>query len=556
MSNTDHVILSISRVHNGSIALFVNYELVFHIENERLSNIKYDGIPAASLHEIKKYVDHVDVLIVTGVGATVPGENYSDLNMYALLVRSLGKTFFEHDFVLYDLWHNHHELHAYHSFYNSGFDRALCVIKDGMGSEVYLEGENFLPDTHGREVGTVFVAERDKDLKCVEKHIAVNFDLPLSKLYIDDNTFLSNTLSEGLAYQNTAENFGFHKLDAGKVMGMSAYGKTGRFKIIDNHGLICKDVFRYRNNDLRLSYLDEKLDTFDDKLNFAADLQEQIENKVIKDILDKIEKTGETNICLSGGFFLNCVANYKIRQAMPDHVNMYVEPVSSDAGTAIGGVFCVEPQTRKPLTSIYNGLKHNYTENSIKEIFGKMHYKTVEAKDVAKLVANQHIVAVYQGKSESGPRALGNRSILFDPRETDGKDTVNRVKKREWFRPFAASVLEEHAPEWFDMRLLDKSPYMMHAVPARADKICLIPAVLHVDNTCRIQTVSEKNNPFFRKLIEEFYAITGVPMVLNTSFNLAGDAMVETLDDAKRTIVDSEIDYLYLPEFRLLIRKI
>jgi carbamoyltransferase len=133
---------------------------------------------------------------------------------------------------------------------------------------------------------------------------------------------------------------------------------------------------------------------------------------------------------------------------------------------------------------------------------------------------------------------------------------VNTVKNREWFRPFAGTVLHENANEWFDMRGLDESPYMMFAVDVLEYKRSQIPAITHVDGTCRVQTLKQQANPHFYNLIQEFNRITNVPILFNTSFNLAGDCIVETIDDALRTIRNSSINYLYLPEFNLLISKL
>ena len=173
-------------------------------------------------------------------------------------------------------------------------------------------------------------------------------------------------------------------------------------------------------------------------------------------------------------------------------------------------------------------------------------------QEIATFIMQDEIVAVYNGRSEAGPRALGNRSILYDPRDNNTKETINKVKKREKFRPFAAAVMLEHANDWFDMGGLERSPTMSYCVDAREEVYYKIPGVLHVDHTCRVQTV-EKNIPHLYEVIEEFYRYTKVPMVLNTSFNLAGDTMVETIDDAFRTIRNSDINYMYLPEINKLI---
>ena len=174
---------------------------------------------------------------------------------------------------------------------------------------------------------------------------------------------------------------------------------------------------------------------------------------------------------------------------------------------------------------------------------------------VAELISERKTVAIFQGRSEAGPRALGNRSILYDPRDPDGKDKVNRIKRRESFRPFAGSILLPHVHNWFDMGGLIESPFMMYAVDVLPEMAEFIPAILHVDNTCRIQTVTSRQNHNYYGLIDAFNQITDVPMVFNTSFNLAGQPLVETPEDAFKTFEGSELDHLYFPEVHKLISK-
>jgi carbamoyltransferase len=166
---------------------------------------------------------------------------------------------------------------------------------------------------------------------------------------------------------------------------------------------------------------------------------------------------------------------------------------------------------------------------------------------------NGNIVTLFQDRCENGPRALGNRSILFDPRTQDGKDYVNSVKHREYFRPFAGSILHEHAHEWFDMRGLEESPHMMYAMNCQPGVEEKIPAIIHIDGTCRIQTVKEHQNPVYYEMIKEFYDQTGVPILFNTSFNLGGEPLVESIDDAVRTLAESKIEYLYIPHNGIII---
>lgn len=174
---------------------------------------------------------------------------------------------------------------------------------------------------------------------------------------------------------------------------------------------------------------------------------------------------------------------------------------------------------------------------------------------VAELISERKTVAIFQGRSEAGPRALGNRSILYDPRDPNGKDKVNRIKRRESFRPFAGSILLPHVHNWFDMGGLIESPFMMYAVDVLPEMAERIPAILHVDNTCRIQTVTSRQNHNYYGLIDAFNQITDVPIVFNTSFNLAGQPLVETPEDAFKTFEGSELDHLYFPEVHKLISK-
>lgn len=174
---------------------------------------------------------------------------------------------------------------------------------------------------------------------------------------------------------------------------------------------------------------------------------------------------------------------------------------------------------------------------------------------VVKYIINKKIGAIYQGQSECGPRALGNRSIIFDPRVSNGKDIVNIVKRRESFRPFAASVLEEEVSNWFETFGILSSPFMTFSFNILDHQANKVPAIVHVDGTCRIQTVNKSQNINYYNLIKKFYDETKVPMLLNTSFNLAGEPIVETISDAIKTLTESEIYYVYFPELKMLVIK-
>ena len=240
--------------------------------------------------------------------------------------------------------------------------------------------------------------------------------------------------------------------------------------------------------------------------------------------------------------------------------------MAHDGGTSVGvaqfiwhsrGEDSEKDTTIRKQVSLYYGPEYSLDSinSTLKSNSDKIEVKKVSAKEVAKLISEKNIVAMFQGRSEAGPRALGNRSILYDPRDPNGKDHVNIVKGREWFRPFAGSCLVDDVNEWFDLAGQEESPFMMMAVNIAADKLHLIPAVGHVDDTCRVQTVSQEQNKNFYNLIKEFKTLTDVPILFNTSFNLAGEPLVETIDDALRTLYSSKMKYLYLPELETLVTK-
>jgi carbamoyltransferase len=477
------------------------------------------------------------------------GEINGDIDPYSACVMGLGQSFVTHGFTELDLCHMHHEIHAATSFYNSGFDEALCIVKDGRGSDFVLPQPKFLKDSLAAESSSIFIKKYPDKTELIDKHMLVGFNIPERKYWIEDKIYVTNSLSEGTVFEEVSQIIGFTEFDSGKTMGLSAYGKKDSSLpnvYIDN--LVNEKVFGILDKKNKFKNYFSNINTFEQKANLAYKIQTEIQEKIAEEITHYIKQTNQKNICLSGGFFFNCVSNYNLLRYLPKGVNLYVEPLCGDAGNSLGAVkyayhSLTQSKEIKKQTTVYYGPKYNYTLNDLKNEKIKTN---VTKKDVAKLISNKNIVAIYQGRSESGHRALGNRSILYDPRDINGKDHVNTVKKREFFRPFAGTVLEEESRNWFDMKQLKDSKFMMYAVDVLENKKELIPAITHVDGTCRIQTLSKNDNPHFYELINEFYKITGVPILFNTSFNLAGHAIVETLDNALWTIHNSEIKYLYL----------
>jgi len=326
-----------------------------------------------------------------------------------------------------------------------------------------------------------------------------------------------------------------------------------------NGAFVNRNYFEYLRDKFNQ---DEDVTKLDNRRDMAYAVQTQTQKQVADLIRKAVAMSGKKNVVLSGGYGLNCVANYWYLQELKDEgINLYVEPVSNDAGTAMGAAMLQHRAVTKDKTvhpqkeTLYNGPAYCYSTEQIKEIVDKYEgeVSTVTNEDVVDLLSNRNIVAIFQGRSENGPRALGNRSFLYDPTDPNGKDHVNKVKRREYFRPFAGTILEEDVHEWFDLRGMKSSPTMMYAVNCQPGIEEKIPAIIHVDGTCRIQTVNKEQNENYYNLIKAFKDKTGIPMVFNTSFNLGGDPLVETLDNAVSTLAKSDVEYLFLPEYNTLI---
>jgi carbamoyltransferase len=574
-------IAGITRGHNGATCLLKDGELVFYIEEERLSRKKYDGSPLAGMLKIKEYTDKLDYLVVAHTSPLSKGPklDWAGDDIYTGLARKLGlieqKVETETHPQVIDLGHIHHEMHAACAFYNSGFETAACLIVDGAGTFIPLGDSGVI----GYELESIFSASYPSNFKTHYKHIGVRGPQPAYAKYqvphenrgkpedIHDVIFTDHP---GITkcYEAMTDYCGFAFIEAGKAMGLAPYGKANDaippiFMGPEGRNLSNRNLFtpNYPNGAHvdRVAFPALDNDSIETKMDLAYAVQKACEQQIVRLILDSIERTGEKNIVIAGGFGLNCVGNYEYLKHLPEDVNLYVEPIAHDGGTCIGAAKVVYHElskdvTRRPQKTIYHG--PNYFEKNGKYDINLVDGESVidaSIADIAKLISEENIVCMFQGGSEAGPRALGNRSILFDPRVVDGKDIVNEVKHREWFRPFAGTIMKEYVHDWFDLRGMDASPFMMYAVDCQSGVEDKIPSIIHVDGTCRIQTVTPEENKNYYDLISEFNNLTGVPILFNTSFNLGGDPLVETIDDALHTLRQSDLTYLYLPEIGKLI---
>jgi carbamoyltransferase len=357
----------------------------------------------------------------------------------------------------------------------------------------------------------------------------------------------------------------------GKVMGLAAYGDPQRYlgqfrRMIhpteDGGFAVDMSYFRYHVRFWR-EWVSQKFiaefgpprvpeSAMDQRfMDMAAALQAVTEEIGLHVANHLQERTGEKNLCLAGGVALNCVMNGRILRESR-FTDVFVQPMANDAGTSLGAALHVyhvklgHPRVA-PLHDIYLGpeFASGDFEKALARHPVRWHRSEDPAREVARLLADGKIIGWFQGRMEVGPRALGNRSILADPRRPEMKDVINaRVKHREGFRPFAPSVLEEKAGEYFERSYT--SPYMILNFEVRPEKRDVIPSVTHVDGTARVQTVARAVNPLYYRLIAEFESLTGVPVLLNTSFNVRGEPIVHTPDDAIRCFLATDMDRLVL----------
>ena len=439
----------------------------------------------------------------------------------------------------------HHMSHAAHTFFTSPFDEAAILTVDGVGE--------WSTSSFGSAENTSIKLTND-----------IRWPHSIGMFYSAFTYFLGFKVNEG-EY---------------KLMGLSAYGKPKYYDLILNEIL---DVKNDGSLHLNLKYFaftydkvmtnqkfaelfgiprrEENVKAEQIHYDIAASAQKVLEDIMLKMVNHVHKKTGMKNLCLGGGVALNGVANYRILKEGPFE-SVHIPPSPGDGGSAIGCAqylyyihkkqrrIIVQDHAKRIQENIYVG--PSFSNDEIKsfleenDIDYEYHEREKLLETTANLISEQNIVGWYQGKMEWGPRALGNRSILADPRDGKMKDILNeKIKHREPFRPFAPSILEEYVSEYFDIDVT--SPYMLLVAPVKKPE--KIPAVTHVDGTGRLQTVSKDTNPLFYDLINEFYKITGVPVLVNTSMNVRGEPIVNTLEQAYSMIIKTDMDYIVLGNY-------
>ena len=520
--------------HDCSFCILKDGVPVIHAELERYIRLKepIDDSLKFLFKEYKEFnnIEHFTTTVDIWNGG--PKQRYPDTwnKMLDIANKNNGKL---HEF-------GHHLAHAANAFYSSNFDEALIITIDGGGEEP--TPERLLSCNFAIYFGTGNKVYRIDA-----------FDDHGDRRVINMGSFWSKCTREIFGLSS-----GYPKgHQAGTVMGMACLGTPKYYQ----------EFFKYltTGNNFDFAKYKQIADKSEqDTFNVAASLQYATELHFKNLITPYIEKYDYKNICISGGVSLNCVMAGKIYDWFDDIESIYADPVPYDAGLTLGSArylwHHVMNNPRIQWTdnaTPYLGVtyKESKVESALKIYEDKIKIqRNISNEYVVDKLIDKHIISVFGGGSESGRRALGNRSILADPRHPETKDIVNeRVKHRQWFRPFAPSILREHVRDWFT-RDID-SPYMSFAIPFIKEKIDLVPAVVHFDGSARLQTVTKNDNEWYYNLISTFYKKTNVPILLNTSFN-DREPIVETPENAIKCFLGTDIDFLYFRDYKILVTRL
>ncbi|QBG48751.1 carbamoyltransferase [Verrucomicrobia bacterium S94] len=548
--------------HDSTACIVVDGKLVTAIEEERLTRQKHtDEFPVHAIERCMKIAGLEDKDIDAVAVSIKPSMHWRKKAVYALGIGKGIKPFLGHEvgtsryrqdqFWSWYLscwpkgskqppvhWVSHHLAHIAGSFYVSPYEEAALLSIDGSG-----------------EWATSFVGY-GKGTQ-IEQY---------------NESYFPNSF--GSFYEAATEFCGFRpNYDEGKTMGLAPFGDPEIFKdkvseiiSIGEDGSITVDTSMFNFQYWRRPYCNRKFyETFGAPRrhgeefqkhheDVAAAFQYVLEESALKICRDLKKKTGAKHLVIAGGVSLNSVMNGRIVRES-GFEDLYVMPAAGDNGTAIGAAFYVWNGIHGKERSFvhmnpYVGTSYSDADYQaiIKECkLNAEHHEHIE-EVTARLLAEGHIVGWYQGAMEIGPRALGNRSILADPSKPDMKDKINAdVKHREAYRPFAPSVPVEHAKDYFDIEV--EAPFMLKVCDVFPDKRDCVPAITHVDGSARVQTVRRETNPRYHKLMMELGKITGVPVVLNTSFNVMGEPIVESPMDAIRCFFSTGLDKLVIGNY-------
>ena len=552
-------ILGISASHNGSACLLKGDEIVVAIQEERLTRFKRHRIRGAGPSRSVAYC------------LNYAGIEPADLDLVVLCIQGRSRDKI-HDITL-DPFLNvvthaiptitipHHYGHAVSVFATSGFVESAILIVDGAGSPV----DDFTSD----ELKFLNGSPRDS-WETISLYQASGTNVvPLEKHVVERGAWLVMHDGEmplfgslGGMFSAAAQQIFGEPAEAGKVMGLAPYAKpafpTSEFFDVANGKFHFKDTVP-----MRFRYNERWPNRSGDYEALAASVQSALEEALLYLVQHLRELCRSGNLCYAGGVALNSVANERIIRES-GFKNVYIMPAAEDSGTAIGAAYhglWQLTQHNSQRAILHDAPGRSYTPADVSAALNATeNVRVVNSNDVIsdaiELLCDQKIIGWFDGGSELGPRALGQRSIVCDPRRADAKETLNlRVKMREPFRPFAPAVLVEEASNWFEFGDTPAdSPFMLRVVDVKPEKRNAVPAIVHVDGTGRVQTLTRENNGRFYELVQKFFEKTGVPVLLNTSFNRMGQPIVETPADAIACLLNTGLDCCVF-EDRIVFKK-
>jgi len=545
-------ILAYNVAHDSSVCVLNDGKLEFFCKEERLSRAKRASNPILSIEHYfdnfkDRFIDYSLFLVPTHTNVSVLN---NELYKQVVSKKSSSVKVFEdysHD--------NHHNCHAWLAYINSPFRTCLVFVVDRNGSSV-IDRDRLVAS----ESESVYLF--NNEIKCSPLlknfHVTQGIDLQTVKTIVSKkySNIDVSYFSIAKVYEAATTLIGQHPLDSGKTMGLSSYGTPNTTtNYFDKNGRVID--FHFGHNSLDFTVFKEHRNRTTknitkDNYHFYADRALEVQVQTQQQLLNLVDKyvslTGINNVCIVGGYGLNVVANNFLLKQLK-HVNFYFEPVSDDTGISLGACYKKHFEVtgeipQKPESAFY----HYY----VPEPSPKGQYTTID--NLVDLLVSQKSLGIFDSSPEPGPRALGRRSILFDPRNKDGKEIVNKIKKREWYRPFAGVILKEHFSKYFDTLGLDSSNHMTITFESNELSKNLVPSIIHVDGTCRIQTVDESCGLIF-ELLHNFYKTTGCPMLLNTSMNLAGQPLVHTKENALELFNSSDLDCILFVDDMMLLSK-
>jgi carbamoyltransferase len=524
------------------------------IEKERITRVKHDGLNDSAA--IVYCLDAAGIQL-RDLDLVVQNANFSMLKS--------GSDWFHGPRILGNgvpvVTISHHLAHAYSAIGTSPFEESAVLVIDGCGNaldDCIDLSDSIVTENPPEELRPLYF-EKDSYYTFANNRMLSRYkDFSMWGMGLKDQPMFPNTTrhSIGGLYLGASVYVFSGMEDPGKLMGLAPYGRPGIydfpiFDLVDGRAFVQYDWMDQFRQPCR-SYEQFKAN-FQYYSDIAYWVQREVERAILYVIEHRYRLAPHKNLCYSGGVALNAVANRRILTEGPFE-NVYIQPAAADNGLAVGCAYYGWLEVLKQERVMHDGstcFGASYPDEAVGAVVDR--YPEIAAasctddyiRETAELLAAGKIVGWFQGGAEFGPRALGNRSILADPRRREVRDFINRhIKNREDFRPFAPAVLEEEASVYFDCDY--KSPYMLLVAPVRPEWRDVIPSVVHEDNSARIQTVSARSNPAFYQLLQEFKRITGLGVLLNTSFNKRRTPIVETPDQAMDMYANSALDVLVM----------